>query len=414
MSSKDSSLSLQRSDTGGVFTELQQAIGGRMPALDGLRAFAVLTVLWHNTVWAGRWEPTDIFALPLKVVINAGWVGVQLFFVLSGFLITGILIDEKGAPHQIRNFYARRVLRIFPLYYSALFLLFVVFPALGWFVSALGTNSDKQIWYWTFLANWSIPIVGGPGKVSHFWSLAVEEQFYLVWPFVVISFSNRNLVKFCLALIVSAFFIRAAMISYDFEFAHWRAYEFTFARWDALACGALLAIGVRRVDLHEILLRFARPVFAIALVYVVIATAGLHGYEAVEKKALGVLNQTMSAILFAGLIYFAITPTQTSSMGQRLLSSAPLRNIGKYSYAIYVVHYPVALIVQNWWEKNLQQYQLTFSTPSMLVRVVLVFIISYALALCSWYVIEQPCLRLKRFFVVVKSPGGAVKLQLSP
>lgn len=406
MRTKDSAFSLQRSDASDVFAELQQVVGGRMPALDGLRAFAVLTVLWHNTVWTGRWEANDIFSLPLKVMINAGWVGVQLFFVLSGFLITGILLDEKGAPHQTRNFYARRALRIFPLYYCALFLLFIVFPGLGWFESSLGASSDKQIWYWSFLANWSIPIIGGPGKVSHFWSLAVEEQFYLVWPFVVISFSNRNLVRFCVALIVSALVIRGAMISYDFEFAHWRAYEFTFARWDALACGALLAIAVRRVDLHEVLWRFAKPVFIVALIYVFVATASLHGYEAVEKKALGVLNQTMSAILFAGLIYFAIAPAQVLSIGQRLLWSTPLRNIGKYSYAIYVFHYPVALIVQGWWEKNLLQYKWAFSTPSMIVRVLLVFVISYALAFCSWYVLEQPCLRLKRFFIVPKRLGA--------
>lgn len=401
MNSKDSTLSLQHSDAAAVFTQLQSVVRGRMPVLDGLRAFAVLSVLWHNTVWSGRWEATDIFSRWLKVAINGGWVGVQLFFVLSGFLITGILLDEKGAPHQIRNFYARRVLRIFPLYYATLCLLFFIFPALGWFLSALGGATDGQIWYWAFLANWSIPTIGGPGKVSHFWSLAVEEQFYLVWPFVVMGFSRRNLARFCFALIASALAIRAAMIAYDIEFAQWRAYEFTFVRWDALACGALLAIAVRSAELHEALRRFAKPVFAATLIYVLVAIADFHGYGAVEK-GLGALNQTMAAILFSTLIYFAITQAKTLSIGQQLLSSAPLRNIGKYSYAIYVFHYPVALVVQGWWTKTLSQHTSAFSTSGMMARVLLVFVISYTLALCSWYLIEQPCLRLKRFFITPK------------
>ena len=402
MNDQQATLAVELSESDNVFAQLQRIVQGRMPALDGLRAFAVLSVLWHNAVWAGgSWQTTGIFTHGLKGLVNAGWVGVQLFFVLSGFLITGILLDEKGAPQQIRNFYARRVLRIFPLYYCTLFLLFVIFPAAGWFSSALGVAGANQIWYWTFLSNWSIPIIGGPGSLSHFWSLAVEEQFYLVWPFVVVALSCRNLVRLCLVLIASAALTRIAMISYGFEFAHWRAYEFTFARWDALACGALLAVAVRSCELSEVLQRFAKPVCAACLLYVFVVIADFHGYDAVEA-GFGALNQTIIAILFSAVIYFAVVPAETLSIGQKLLWSAPLRNIGKYSYAIYVFHYPVALVLLGWWGQHMHSVDAAHPTPAMLVRVLLVFAISYVLALCSWHLLEQPFLRLKRFFIASK------------
>src|SRR5690242_3161095 len=116
-----------------------------------------------------------------------GVLGVDLFFVLSGFLITGLLLDAKGKPHYFRNFYARRTVRIFPLYYLVLFLLLVVLPAVIAVPPALAHARREQAWLWTYTSNFYIASKASwaLGYVSHFWSLAIEEHFYLLWPLVV-------------------------------------------------------------------------------------------------------------------------------------------------------------------------------------------------------------------------------------
>lgn len=375
-----------------------------MPELDGLRGLAIIAVIWHNSVGAGQWEIRDMLARLINVLANVGWTGVQLFFVLSGFLITGILLDQKGSPHQFRNFFLRRILRIFPLYYTTLLLIFVVLPALG-LAGVFGTEHEtRQIWYWTFLANWSIPAIGGPPALSHFWSLAVEEQFYLLWPFVVIGLSRQGLAKVCLALIVSAIAIRALLIGYDLEFARWRAYEYTFVRWDALAIGALLAVVVRHQPWHRALSAWATPLLVASAVYIGVYIVIDHGYGAVDS-GIAAFNQTIAAVLFAALLYRGIFPAAAgTSPWQMALRNAGLRNVGKYSYAIYVFHYPVLLLVIQYLEKHLPAVPAVPAEVLVVVRIVAVAVLSYALAWCSWRVLEQPFLRLKRLF---GSPAAA-------
>jgi peptidoglycan/LPS O-acetylase OafA/YrhL len=198
-------------------SRVQATVRTHIPALDGLRGLAIIAVVWHNSALTGSGAGMSELAKFISLFANMGWVGVQLFFVLSGFLITGILLDEKGAPRQLHNFYMRRVLRIFPLYYAVLLVAFIVLPALGdrpaWSVA----NKSNEIWYWLYLVNWDIPIEGGGGGLSHFWSLAVEEQFYLLWPLAVIALSRSALSRLCLVLIVSAPLARAALIYQSME-----------------------------------------------------------------------------------------------------------------------------------------------------------------------------------------------------
>ena len=147
-----------------------------------MRGIAILMVMLGH-FWLGA-RPGDPAEQALYNFMQNGWIGVDLFFVLSGFLITGILLDAKGHDHYFRNFYARRALRIFPLYYGFLFLWFWVTPAL----ISLAPNGpftqgrDAQLWFWTYMSN-NLSIVPGavvPRGLNHFWTLAVEEQFYLI------------------------------------------------------------------------------------------------------------------------------------------------------------------------------------------------------------------------------------------
>ena len=209
----------------------------RLPVLDGLRALAALMVMFfHFTGHHG--EPGW-----LRQAAVLGQTGVDLFFVLSGFLITRILLATREAPHFFRTFYTRRALRIFPLYYGYLVFHYLVlpmcfhYPVPAW---------EKQWWFWFYLQN--IPAIfpghniSGPG---HFWSLAIEEHFYLFWPLAVWALSRRGFTWFALGTIVLAPVLRAIFLVQG-----WQVFYFTFTRMDALAYGGVLALIYTSVQLE--------------------------------------------------------------------------------------------------------------------------------------------------------------------
>src|SRR5690625_4685275 len=167
--------------------------------LDGVRGVAILLVILFHC-----------FPSPLT---GLGWIGVDLFFVLSGFLITGILIDSKGNKRYYSNFIGRRILRIFPLYYLVLFIMLFLLPLIGRGFSS-GSNYSfylrHQGWFWSYLQNWLFSFHGFPKNLilSHFWSLGVEEQFYLVWPFLVLLLPKKLLLKSSIFLCMTAIIFR--------------------------------------------------------------------------------------------------------------------------------------------------------------------------------------------------------------
>ena len=177
----------------------------RIPGLDAIRGLAILlvTVYRFNGGAAGAEEHVNsVFRLA-----TLGFRGVDLFFVLSGFLITGILLDTKRQPGYFRNFYARRALRIFPLYFGVLFVAFFVLPIASPRIAAIFAEArDHQAWLWLYGTNILQARNGGwPfGHFDHFWSLAVEEHFYLVWPLVIFFANYRATIAACIAVIVCA------------------------------------------------------------------------------------------------------------------------------------------------------------------------------------------------------------------
>ena len=204
-------------------------VGNRLPALDGLRGIAVLLVLaFHCRYFFPPWMEKS--ARPTLDVL--GWSGVDLFFVLSGYLITGILLDTKDSSSYFRTFYARRSLRIFPLYFS--------------FVAAVLLLAQWRVhgfWYLTYLSNWQPGHGVNDGYLSHLWSLAIEEQFYLIWPAVVWFVPPGRLKWICIALAVTAAGLRPFAGSQDQA-----AYRLTPCRMDSLALGAFVAIGMRHFE----------------------------------------------------------------------------------------------------------------------------------------------------------------------
>lgn len=376
------------------------SLPSHIPGLDALRGFAVLLVIARHA--SAVPEASNPLAAAVIGGMRAGWMGVDLFFALSGFLITGILLDTKGSSGYLRNFYARRTLRIFPLYFAFLAALFVIGP-----ITPLVRNEEfetvreVQGWLWSYLTNVLISWKGElsvPFHLSHLWSLALEEQFYLVWPFVILALPARLILRACLLLSAAAVALRVGIVAT----AGWgvdAAYMLMPARLDALLLGGALAWLVRTPRGVAQLRALLRPVTYGALVTLV-ALFAWRG-SARNDPYMQVIGYVALSLLSVALIARALP--RLSSAGaptrfQRVLQNRPMQAIGKYSYAIYIFQYPIILAL----ETMLETYAPTLAEQAPLSVAVGLFVVasilSIAAARLSWVLLEAPALSLKRYF----------------
>ncbi len=373
--------------------------GGRLKSLDGVRGVAILSVIAYHTLLI----PDRPAILPTlwSAVMNSTWAGVDLFFVLSGFLITGILIDSRTETGYFRNFYARRTLRIFPLYYTVLIAVFVLPPLVAsrWLPAVYSELFRNQLWLWTYLQNYLQ--AKGPHQLpgfGHFWSLAVEEQFYWLWPLVVFFSGNKTLLRICAAVCILSPLLRLALLQCCLT--PWAVRELTFTRADTLLFGACVAVLVRESALALRLRTVVRIMVAAAAVCLAVILVLRHWlpYEGPDMEVLG---YSSLGLLFATLIYTLVT--RDGRLG-RCFSTPVLRWFGKYSYAIYVFQAPLAVAF-----KALMQ-RVVPGAPEFL-SVLIVFActtaVSCAAALLSWNLLETRFLRLKRYFGSHPSPAEA-------
>jgi peptidoglycan/LPS O-acetylase OafA/YrhL len=338
----------------------------RFPQLDAVRGIAILLVMLHNI--GGKYP-----SFHLQYLFGNGWMGVDLFFVLSGFLITGILVDTKQSKDYFKNFYVRRCLRIWPLYYSLLLFMFVLLPSLR--PSEAHSIFEKSSPWWAFLLflqNFLLPIsTNAAGPLGVTWSLAIEEQFYAVWPIVVRFCSRSQLRLFAIAELC----ISPALRFY-LSVHHVNLYTNVFCRLDGLMAGALLALIVRSETFVPS--RFIR----LAWFSFFIATPLAFVLEAVHARW---IVFSLTAVASAALVYLSLFSRQKSL--QVIFQNKFMVYTGIISYGLYLLHKIPIGIVELF---RLDRYPL--------LAVLLILLTAYLLAALSWNLLEKPFLRLKRYF----------------
>jgi peptidoglycan/LPS O-acetylase OafA/YrhL len=376
--------------------------GSHIPALDGIRGLAILLViLFHHTLMRQS-TPFD------RVYVNLarlGWSGVDLFFVLSGFLITGILYDARGSPHYYRNFYVRRTLRIFPLYYAFVFFTLTISPWL-WpdtDLAEMGRRAMRdtsEAWYWLYLSNILFAVDEGFGhpNLAVTWSLAIEEQFYLVWPVVVALVARRPLMWTCVGLMATALVVRIALLTNGADPT--APYVLPFCRMDALAAGGFVALALRDDREATRLVAWARRLAPAALLtvfgiwYVEYPLDDGSWTEPIMQTA----GYTALALFFGSLVALAAT-SREGSMLSRVFSAPFLRTFGKYSYALYLFHVPVRRWIRDsYFPVAAFPTWLGSPLPGQLLFYVAATAPAFLLAWASWHVYEKQVLKLRQFF----------------
>jgi peptidoglycan/LPS O-acetylase OafA/YrhL len=378
---------------------------GHLPALDGVRGLAILMVLLVHFV--GNMLPTTGIERAIVLVTGYGSYGVDLFFVLSGFLITGILYDARNEPHYFPNFYMRRLLRIFPLYYGVLALLFLVVPLVPLLQGAtLDHLVERQAWAWLYAVNIRVAMDGewSLSYINHFWSLAVEEHFYFFWPLVVFLLARRPQALIAVSLAVSLSAMLARVSGDVMGLSWWTTGTLMPFRLDGLALGAFLAVTARQTGGLDLLARALPPVAAVlgGLLAFVVAWPRLVPRQWVEP--VGATRPVLILMVLACLMVWALIAPKQSAIS-RFFHSRSMVFLGTYSYGLYVYHHFISCyLTTNRTELELARW-LGSHGAAVALQAILGASASLAMAYLSYELFEKRFLRLKRLFRTAEKPA---------
>jgi peptidoglycan/LPS O-acetylase OafA/YrhL len=344
--------------------------------------------------------------------LGFGWVGVQFFFVLSGFLITGILLDMKKSlpPREyFVKFYGRRFLRIFPLYY---FYLLLMSGITAWLISisyraAYMRIFQSQVWYAVFYVYdfyFGTSVVKYSFFLDHFWSLAIEEQFYLFWPLLILLAPEKWLKKLFLAFIVlgpifriAFFFIhRSGVFRILGDPISTALYPMPFSHVDAFAFGAFISrFSIPKAKQQFFLLLGILPAIGYASQYIAtgqIGSISAFGYPLLMPEAYQYIwGYSLLGYFFMVVIYVVVR----YGLFVPFLEVAPMRYLGKISYGLYIYHFPII-----WFATRIRDLGLSETQAKPLIFII-AFIVTLTAASISYYLLEKSLLNLKdRFFAL--------------
>ncbi|MEM7763810.1 MAG: acyltransferase [Pseudomonadota bacterium] len=372
--------------------KIDNITGSHYAALDGLRGFAVLLVMVYH-YGLERQQHVDWFI----DMTQFGWVGVDLFFVLSGFLITGILLETRKQDGYFKKFLVRRFVRIWPLYYGVLFLFFVVAPLVtSNLPDDLATMGEKQAWFWLYAANWLFAIEGGfnetPG--GYFWSLAVEEQFYLFWPILVYYCRPPAVLKVSIGLLLISAIGRFVLVQQGVAASV--VYTMTFTHLDGLAIGAILSVLLRDQASFAAIRRWVLPalVVGVSTLAAVRLLAGSWFFWTPEMASFGYL----AIALTGGALLIKSLTADPGSLTHGLTTNRFIREAGRLSYGLYILHVPVAKATMIVIDKLTSLPSLEESYLAFALFFVLAFAFAWLAALISWHVFEKQMLKVKKYF----------------
>lgn len=346
-----------------------------IPVLDGLRAIAVILVLWAHI-------PADTFGSGVRLLyflIKPGYFGVDIFFVLSGFLITRILLAEKERQRPLRLFLFRRFIRIFPIYYLAIFVMIFFAPG------------EYLIWCAAYLSNYYFPYHPDTNPMLHTWSLAVEEHFYMIWPFAIywLSVSRSRAVAlwgFMLLAVVSAVVV---CMRHDPEFSEGLVFRGSNFRCASLAMGSLFAYSENWIrDQRGNALRLA---LMLGLPGIFILASGQFLEKPLELERWTPLIRLIGFTLYSGAVLLVVIGfAETRNVISVFLSNTWMRLIGRISYGVYLYHYPIYMAFGV---LHFPQGQAPTALMSLLAA-----LSAIGVASVSYYLIERPLLKWKDKF----------------
>lgn len=350
-------------------------------SLDGLRGIAILlVVLYHNFTFLSY--------------LNYGWLGVDLFFVLSGFLITQILITTLNTGSYFKNFYARRILRIFPLYYLTLLLFIVILPSFSGFPLNMHYYQKNQFWFWTYLQNWTLIFHHNDDSnaLNHFWSLAVEEQYYLIWPFIIVLIKKpKILLLLCMVLLASIITARFLIWNHRSELLSYQWF-FLFTRIDGILIGSMLAL-VYHIN-KDILKKNS------TLLILVLAALNFAIYFVDKEQGFPIwpiAGYTTFSVIFALLVYECVEGENKIII---FITSLPvLRFLGKYSYGFYIFHWPVFLLIKPYTDILAKKIFSDNNNWYLLPSAILATLAGLTVSIISFHFFEKYFLKLKKYFV---------------
>lgn len=362
----------------------------QIPILDGIRAYAVLLVClvhFFQIDESGLYEVNKFLGVSLFKVSQLGLRGVELFFILSGFLITGILLDTKKSPKYFTTFYVRRFLRIFPLYYFVLLISFFVLPSFIQIDSAGREVINKQAWLWTYTSNLS----GGWDaslnfpSFGHFWSLSVEEHFYILWPLLIYVASDKWLPTIMWGFVVlSMLSVLVVFFTGDL---------IPILKWSTITCSGVLSLGGliawywrRLPEFKRIAQRAHNLVWYSGILFF------LFNFVPRKYEIHDVLTFFSSVIFFAFLL---IVSLDGSKFTDKLFNHKPLYFIGKISYGIYVYHGMLRPFFKNYIYGGFHSF-FNDGILSSFTYTIICTLISILIAWLSWNLLEAQILKLKR------------------